>query len=327
MIDPVTLEVLPDGEEGELVLTSLTKQAMPVVRYRTRDLTRLLPGTAYPAFRRMQKVTGRTDDMMIVRGVNVFPSQIEEQLLAVEGLTPHYLCVLTRPGNLDELTVQVEHAPGCVRRPASLGSGPGRPGQAADRGQRPGGGARPRGRSSARWARPSGSATCAEPLVLSAGRAPTPVRAATPDLPAARPVPGVEEPGSSTAQEQRTRSLIHRPLRHPAAGTPGRAARHQPAPKLQQRDDVAPVGRPLGDRRQRVGRGQCPAPAARASGPSSQATSSAIEHGEDSTVRAPACSQAAVIPIASSPERTETRPSSQAESTTVDGVRGSRSMS
>jgi phenylacetate-CoA ligase len=110
VIDPVTGAVLPDGEEGELVFTSLTKQAMPVVRYRTRDLTRLLPGTAYPAFRRMQKVTGRTDDMMIVRGVNVFPSQIEEQILTIEGLTPHYLCVLTRPGNLDELTVRVEHA-------------------------------------------------------------------------------------------------------------------------------------------------------------------------------------------------------------------------
>jgi phenylacetate-CoA ligase len=108
IVDPVTLEPLPDGEEGELVLTSLTKQAMPVVRYRTRDLTRLLPGTAYRSFRRMQKVTGRTDDMMIVRGVNVFPSQVEEQILAIEGLAPHYLCVLTRPGNLDELTVQVE---------------------------------------------------------------------------------------------------------------------------------------------------------------------------------------------------------------------------
>ncbi len=108
IIDPVTHEVLPDGEEGELVFTSLTKQAMPVIRYRTRDLTRLLPGSAFPAFRRMQKVTGRTDDMMIVRGVNVFPSQIEEHILAIEGLTPHYLCVLTRPGNLDELTVQVE---------------------------------------------------------------------------------------------------------------------------------------------------------------------------------------------------------------------------
>src|SRR6186997_3333932 len=108
VIDPVTHEVLPDGEEGELVFTSLTKQAMPVVRYRTRDLTRLLPGTAYSAFRRMQKVTGRTDDMMIVRGVNVFPSQVEEQILTIEGLTPHYLCVLSRPGNLDVLTVQVE---------------------------------------------------------------------------------------------------------------------------------------------------------------------------------------------------------------------------
>jgi phenylacetate-CoA ligase len=108
IIDPVTHEVLPDGEEGELVLTSLTKQAMPVIRYRTRDLTRLLPGTAYPAFRRMRKVTGRTDDLMIVRGVNVFPSQVEEQILAVPGLAPHYLCVLTRPVNLDELTVRVE---------------------------------------------------------------------------------------------------------------------------------------------------------------------------------------------------------------------------
>jgi phenylacetate-CoA ligase len=108
VIDPVTHEVLPDGEEGELVFTSLTKQAMPVIRYRTRDLTRLLPASAHPPFRRMQKVTGRTDDMMIVRGVNVFPTQVEEQILKVEGLTPHYLCVLTRPGSLDELTVQVE---------------------------------------------------------------------------------------------------------------------------------------------------------------------------------------------------------------------------
>jgi phenylacetate-CoA ligase len=108
VVDPFTLEPVGDGEEGELVLTSLTKQAMPVVRYRTRDLTRLLPGTAYPAFRRMQKVTGRTDDMMIVRGVNLFPTQVEEQILTVDGLAPHYVCVLTRPGNLDELTVRVE---------------------------------------------------------------------------------------------------------------------------------------------------------------------------------------------------------------------------
>ncbi|HEV7147376.1 MAG TPA: phenylacetate--CoA ligase PaaK [Pedococcus sp.] len=110
VVDPITGEVLPDGQEGELVFTSLTKQAMPVVRYRTRDLTTLLPGTAYPQFRRMAKVTGRTDDMMIVRGVNVFPTQIEEHLLAVPGLSPHYLCILTRPGRLDELTVQVERA-------------------------------------------------------------------------------------------------------------------------------------------------------------------------------------------------------------------------
>jgi phenylacetate-CoA ligase len=108
VIDPVSGEVLPDGEQGELVFTSLTKQAMPVIRYRTRDLTRLLPGTARPSYRRMEKVTGRTDDMMIVRGVNVFPTQIEEQILKVDGLTPHYLCVLTRPGRMDELTVRVE---------------------------------------------------------------------------------------------------------------------------------------------------------------------------------------------------------------------------
>ncbi len=113
IIDPVSGAVLPDGEEGELVFTSLTKQAMPVIRYRTRDLTRLLPGTGRPSYRRMEKVTGRTDDMMIVRGVNVFPTQIEEQLLKVDGLTPHYVCVLTRPGRMDELTVRVEaHDPG-----------------------------------------------------------------------------------------------------------------------------------------------------------------------------------------------------------------------
>ena len=110
VIDPVTGEVLPDGELGELVFTTLTKQAFGVLRYRTRDLTRLLPGTARPGMRRMEKITGRTDDMMIVRGVNVFPTQIEEQILAVRGLTPHYLCVLTRPGRMDELTVRVEVA-------------------------------------------------------------------------------------------------------------------------------------------------------------------------------------------------------------------------
>ena len=107
VIDPVTGEVLPDGERGELVLTSLTKQAMPVVRYRTRDLTRLLPGTAR-TMRRMEKVTGRTDDMIILRGVNLFPTQIEELLLTLPALSPHFQCVLSRTGTLDDLTVRVE---------------------------------------------------------------------------------------------------------------------------------------------------------------------------------------------------------------------------
>lgn len=111
VIDPLTGDPVADGEVGELVLTSLTKEAMPVVRYRTRDLTRLLPGTARPSMRRMEKVTGRTDDLMIVRGVNVFPTQIEELVLDLPGLTPYFQCVLTRPDRLDELTVRVEAAP------------------------------------------------------------------------------------------------------------------------------------------------------------------------------------------------------------------------
>ncbi|WP_285752389.1 phenylacetate--CoA ligase PaaK [Lentzea sp. NBRC 105346] len=108
IVDPVTGEVLPDGEEGELVFTSLTKQAMPVIRYRTRDLTRLLPGTAR-TMRRIEKITGRTDDMIILRGVNLFPTQIEELILRVPELSPHFQCVLSRTGNLDDLTVVVEH--------------------------------------------------------------------------------------------------------------------------------------------------------------------------------------------------------------------------
>ena len=110
IIDPVTGAVLPDGEKGELVFTSLTREAMPVVRYRTRDLTRLLPGTAR-TMRRMEKVTGRSDDMMIVRGVNVFPTQIEELLLKVPGLSGHYQVVLTRENRLDEMEVLVEALP------------------------------------------------------------------------------------------------------------------------------------------------------------------------------------------------------------------------
>ncbi|MGW5847478.1 phenylacetate--CoA ligase PaaK [Streptomyces sp. NPDC055254] len=108
VVDPLTGAVLPDGEHGELVFTSLTKQAMPVVRYRTRDLTRLLPGTARPAFRRMEKITGRSDDMIILRGVNLYPTQIEEIILRTAGLAPHFQLRLTREGRMDALTVRVE---------------------------------------------------------------------------------------------------------------------------------------------------------------------------------------------------------------------------
>ena len=110
VIDPETGRVLPDGEEGELVFTSLTKEALPVVRYRTRDRTRLLPPTAR-SMRRMGRIGGRTDDMLIIRGVNLFPSQVEELILATPGLAPHYQLELTRQGPLDALTVHVEQAP------------------------------------------------------------------------------------------------------------------------------------------------------------------------------------------------------------------------
>jgi phenylacetate-CoA ligase len=107
IIDPKSGEPLPDGEKGELVITSLTKEALPMIRYRTRDLTRLLPGTAR-AMRRMEKITGRSDDMLIIRGVNVFPSQIEELILKQPGLSPHYVLELSKEGPLDHLTVLVE---------------------------------------------------------------------------------------------------------------------------------------------------------------------------------------------------------------------------
>jgi phenylacetate-CoA ligase len=110
IVDPIEGTALPDGERGELVFTSLTKEAMPVIRYRTRDLTRLLPGTARP-MRRIEKVTGRTDDMVILRGVNLFPTQIEELILRVDGLSPHFQLVLSRPHRLDELSVRVEARP------------------------------------------------------------------------------------------------------------------------------------------------------------------------------------------------------------------------
>ena len=113
VIDPFTGEVLPEGEKGELVFTSLTKEAMPVIRYRTRDLTRLLPGTARPGMRRMEKVTGRTDDMIILRGVNLFPTQIEEIVLRTPGLSPHFAMELTTRGRMDHLTVRIEARPDC----------------------------------------------------------------------------------------------------------------------------------------------------------------------------------------------------------------------
>lgn len=107
IIDPVTGEVLPDGEMGELVFTTLSKEALPMVRYRTRDLTRLMPGTAR-SMRRMEKITGRSDDMIILRGVNVFPTQIEEQILKCSGLAPHFQIELSRSGRMDDMTVHVE---------------------------------------------------------------------------------------------------------------------------------------------------------------------------------------------------------------------------
>jgi phenylacetate-CoA ligase len=111
IVDPATGERLPDGELGELVFTSLTKEAMPVIRYRTRDLTRLLPGTACPNVRRMEKVTGRSDDMIIVRGINVFPTQIEAALLSRRWCAGHFVIEVTRRERLDEMTVLTEARP------------------------------------------------------------------------------------------------------------------------------------------------------------------------------------------------------------------------
>ncbi|SMH47548.1 phenylacetate--CoA ligase PaaK [Maritimibacter sp. HL-12] len=119
IIDPATGEVLPDGSPGELVFTSLTKEAFPIIRYRTRDLTRLLPGTAR-SLRRMEKITGRTDDMIILRGVNVFPTQIEEQLVTVEELAPHFQIELARPDRMDEMIVHVELIEGVEADPVKV---------------------------------------------------------------------------------------------------------------------------------------------------------------------------------------------------------------
>jgi phenylacetate-CoA ligase len=122
VIDPLDGDVLADGEEGELLFTSLTKEALPIIRYRTRDLTTLLPGTARPSMRRMRKITGRSDDMIILRGVNLFPTQIEEIVLRTAGLAPHFQLELTTQGRLDALTVRVEarpDTPGERRGPAA----------------------------------------------------------------------------------------------------------------------------------------------------------------------------------------------------------------
>ena len=108
VIDPIDGTPVADGGSGELVFTSLTKEAMPVIRYRTRDLTRLLPGTARPGMRRMERVTGRSDDLIILRGVNLFPTQIEELVLRADGMSPHFQLVLTRQGRMDHLGVRVE---------------------------------------------------------------------------------------------------------------------------------------------------------------------------------------------------------------------------
>lgn len=108
IVDVDSLAPVPDGETGELVFTSLTKEAFPIIRYRTRDLTRLLPGTARPGMRRMEKITGRSDDMIILRGVNLFPTQIEEIVLSIDHLSPHFVLELTRRARMDELTVRIE---------------------------------------------------------------------------------------------------------------------------------------------------------------------------------------------------------------------------
>ncbi|WP_046494938.1 phenylacetate--CoA ligase PaaK [Streptomyces odonnellii] len=122
-VDPLGDEPVAEGGSGELVLTSLTKEALPVIRYRTRDLTRLLPGTARPAFRRIEKITGRSDDMLILRGVNLFPTQIEEIVLRTPGVAPHFQLELSRRGRLDHMTVRVEARPdtGSGRREAAAG--------------------------------------------------------------------------------------------------------------------------------------------------------------------------------------------------------------
>jgi phenylacetate-CoA ligase len=122
VVDPIDGDVLPEGQEGELLFTSLTKEALPIIRYRTRDLTTLRPGSARPNMRRMDKITGRSDDMIILRGVNLFPTQVEEHVLRTQGLSPHFQLVLSTEGRMDALTVRVEarhDTPATRREPAA----------------------------------------------------------------------------------------------------------------------------------------------------------------------------------------------------------------
>jgi phenylacetate-CoA ligase len=113
ILDPQTMEPVPDGQQGEVVFTTLTKEGIPVIRYRTRDISRIVPGECAcgRTFRRMERVTGRTDDMLIIRGVNVYPSQIEQVLMGIAGVAPHYQVVLGKRGSMDTVEVQVEVGP------------------------------------------------------------------------------------------------------------------------------------------------------------------------------------------------------------------------
>jgi acyl-CoA synthetase (AMP-forming)/AMP-acid ligase II len=193
---------VPDGEPGELVFTSLTKQAFPVIRYRTRDLTRLLPGSAYPAMRRMEKITGRDDDMIILRGVNLFPTQIEEIALGIETLTPHFILELTRQGHLDALKVRIERHPDVdlatclaaaevlkLRIKTSIGTG-GRAGRGAR--------SLPAARAST-----SGSTTCAE--AAASGQASALARPGR-----AAPQMDVERARRRRSERKRRTSRVHR---------------------------------------------------------------------------------------------------------------------
>jgi phenylacetate-CoA ligase len=121
IIDPISGNVLEDGESGELVLTTLTREALPIIRFRTHDLTSLSPGTARPGHRRLNRITGRSDDMIILRGVNIFPSQIEEIALEIESLSPHFTLEITRPNRMDELTVNIERRDSVSREDAEIG--------------------------------------------------------------------------------------------------------------------------------------------------------------------------------------------------------------